>query len=140
MFESAHFAEARYKFQVFRREAEAALEAKGSFKHLPENDKKEALKDECAMRLAVLREKDPGRYVAIFNLVGFLETVGMMVERNYIPFDDIYDLYAGAILLTDDVLGQHIVKRSEEPGMPAGFYGFFRSLVLKTKERAMRVK
>ena len=135
LWQSIDLAVCRAAVQTLRRDVQKYIKHNDALRHLPEDMKISTLRDECSRRLYAMRDNDRERYLAVLNLLGFFETVGMFVEKGYVPADDIIDLYGSSLLCADDVLGMHLQKRAEEPGMPAGYFKYFRSLAAKARER-----
>ena len=135
LWQSIDLAVCRAAVQTLRRDVQNYIELDDALRHLPEEKKISTLRDECSRRLYEMRDNDRERYLAVLKLPGFFETVGMFVERGYVPVDDIIDLYGDSLLRADDVLGMHLQKRAEEPGMPEGYFKYFRSLAAKARAR-----
>ncbi len=135
LWQSSDFAVCRVAVQTLRRDVENYIEHNDASRHLPEERKLNTLREECSRRLYEMRDNDRERYLSVLKLPGFFEPVGMFVEKGYVPVDDIIDLYGSSLLRADDVLGMHLQKRAEEPGMPAGYFKYFRSLAAKARER-----
>ena len=134
-FNSSELTEARAQFQELRQTVEQALLADDKYTHLPENRRLGHAQLEYSRQLYALRDNDLQRYLTILRLPGYFEMIGLLVTREYLDFEDIYELYSGAITRVDEVVGTHVQKRQEEPGMPSGYLKHFRSLVGKTRER-----
>lgn len=92
------------------------------YSQLDDAHKAEKLGDEFAKALAEMRKNDPNNYVLMLRYCGFFETVGVMVQREYIPLDDIDALFRGPILAVDTCLRSHISQRQNETGVPKGLF------------------
>lgn len=134
-FNSSVLTDARAQFQELRESVEQALANDDSEKHLTENQRLEHARYEYSRQLYELRDNDLNRYLTILRLPGHFEMIGLLVSREYLVFEDIFELYSGAIIRLDEVVGAHIEKRQGEPGMPSGYLEHFRSLAKMTRER-----
>ena len=59
---------------------------------------------------------------------GFFETVGLMVERGYMPIEEIDRLFRGPVLTVNSCFRIHIAECEKETGVPAGLYEHALSL------------
>ena len=126
--------EARTEFQALRRTVENRAEQEMPA-HLTAEQKLEFKKDLYSGHLYDLRKDDLQKYLTILRLPSYFETVGMLVERDDLDFEDVFNLFSGAIVRVDEVVGTHIQKRQEEEGMPPGYLENYRSLAKRAKER-----
>lgn len=133
MFEGPDFTKTRVAFSLLRTEIEKNIEA--GHGHEAAEGKARLLREEFSRRLYTMRQDAPEDYLHIMKLCGFFETVGLLVERDYVALEDIVGLYGGSIVRAEEVLRTHLEKRIEEPDMPDGYFENFRSLVAKTRER-----
>ncbi|MEX2629531.1 MAG: hypothetical protein WD341_06285 [Tistlia sp.] len=72
--------------------------------------------------LGQMREGDEEGYSKLMKILGFFETVGLMVRHGYVPLDDIDKLFRGPIIGIDVCFRDHIDGRQKEAGVPAGLY------------------
>lgn len=80
------------------------------------------LGEELVATLDQMRQQDLNNYATVMRVCGFFETVGLMVERGYIPLDEIDGMLRGPILQIKTCFGPHIRVRQNETGVPAGLY------------------
>jgi hypothetical protein len=132
------YAQSRAELKKFIDEVDGELEKDAEYKPKRGEDRTNYRKKTFHLRLHEMRESGDSRYVTITAIVGHFETVGMFVNKEYLKFEDIYDLYQGSILFVDDALGEHIqweADENERKGNPPGLYKNLRSLIAMTKER-----
>lgn len=72
--------------------------------------------------LASLRTSDEGAYIQLIGFLGFFETMGMMVHKQYISEEDVFDLFKGPIVDTHQCFRLHIEQRQKEMGVPNGMF------------------
>ncbi len=87
-----------------------------------------------AAELQNMRAND--RYLRLFQICGFFETVGHVARSNYIPASDIINLLGGSILQTGMVFKPHIDKLHREEGADVRQYEHFLWLVNETRRVA----
>ena len=133
MFEGPDFTKTRAAFTLLRSEIEKNIDAVHG--HQAAEGKARLIRDEFSRRLYTMRQDAPEDYLHILKLCGFFETVGLLVERDYVALKDIVGLYGGSIVRVEEALRTHLEQRMEEPGMPDGYFEHFRSLATKTRER-----
>lgn len=102
---------------------------------LGDDHKKQMLGEEFTKLLNDLQETDISNYSTIMRVCGFFETVGVMVEKNYIPLNEIDRLFRGPILTIDTCFRPHIEERQKETGVPSGMYEHALSLADKIKQQ-----
>lgn len=95
--------------------------------------KAEKLGQEFGKRLAETRSGDLGKYLLIMRFCGFFETVGLMVDRGYMPLTEMDRLFRGPILTVDACFRTHISARQNETGVPVGLYEHALSLADRVK-------
>lgn len=80
------------------------------------------MRQRCTQTIEEMRRQDPRGYSRLMRVLGFFETVGVMVKRNYIALDEIDRLFRGPILDIDMFFRDHIEQRGRETGVPDGLY------------------
>ncbi len=78
--------------------------------------------------LGAKRINDPKQYGQLMAICGFFETVGLMVEKEYIKVDDVFKLFMGPIVNIEMCFGGHITELENETGVLAGLYEHARNL------------
>lgn len=131
-FQTEQLATAREHLHNLRKEIETDI--KNTHGHLTENAKLKAIREEFSVRLHNMLQNDEKKYLSILKVAEFFETVGLMVEREWVSLDDIVELYGGGILRLDDAFDVHFQKEAEDLSMPEGYFEYFSSLVKKTRE------
>lgn len=134
MWESKEFAGARTKFDKLRKAVEDWCDQNHAY--LDGTGKEERIRERMAEVMSKLREENLEEYTDIMKLCGFYETAGMLVERGYVAFEDIYGLYGGSIVRLYSCMRTHIAKRAE--GMPPGYLEYFLKLAKKAAIQAAR--
>jgi len=81
-----------------------------------------------ADELQALRKADLKQYLKIMRMCGFFETVGLVVDRGYVPMDDFKALYQGPIESIGTCFRLHIENRGKESGVPKGLFEHALSL------------
>ncbi|MCJ7790921.1 MAG: hypothetical protein MUP49_00650 [Dehalococcoidia bacterium] len=59
-------------------------------------------------RLAELKDANDKKYFMLIDICSFYEMVGYLTYKNYVEFDDIYELFGGAILTSGKLFETHI--------------------------------
>ena len=76
-------------------------------------------RDRYAEALENMRKGDDvsrRNYQKLFQICGFLETIGHVAKSGYVPIGDMFDLLGGSILLVGSVFEPHIKRLQREPG------------------------
>jgi hypothetical protein len=81
------------------------------------------------------RINDPERYIRLFRVCGFFETVGYVAKTGYIPVDDVVNLLGVAIVTAGMVFQPHITKLLAEEGAEADLYSCFLWLLGEAERR-----
>jgi hypothetical protein len=105
-------------------------------KQMPKgNDEARAqyVRGKFSTELARLRAEKIDEYMDLMLFCGFFESVGLMVKRGYVKFEDIDHLFRGAIHIVDTCFCGHIADRQKETGVPAGLYENALLLVERVK-------
>jgi hypothetical protein len=91
-------------------------------------------------KLRNLRTNKPEEYAKLITvLLGFCETVGVMVKKEYVLAEDVYDLLAGPILDIGIYCKAHIKERQDEMGVLKGLFEHALYLIDRMEEiRAIR--
>lgn len=122
-FESDEMAEARSKLRQIRDEAMAC--ARAANRRVNDGALLELMKPECARIVGQLRngnKANKATYAKLLSFLGFFETVGSMVARQYVTADEINRLLRASILDLDLYFGVHITERRQEPGAAADLF------------------
>jgi hypothetical protein len=61
-----------------------------------------------------------GDYIILMRMMGFFETVGLLVRQKYISIGDVDGLFRGPILQSVAAFELHIKSRQNEKGAPPG--------------------
>lgn len=93
-----------------------------------ENARMQLMKPECGRIMSDTRANDPKTYSRVMSVLGFFETVGLMVDQEYVALSEINELFRGPILAIDLLFGDHISERERETGVPTGLYTHARKL------------
>lgn len=72
--------------------------------------------------LSSLRTEDEAAYIKLIGFLGFFETMGMMVQKDYISQEDVFDLFKGPIADAHQCFRLHIEQRQKELGVPNGLF------------------
>lgn len=99
-------------------------------------ERKNLMKQEWANNLREKRANDPEGYSRLMAMCGFFETVGLMVQREYIQIDDVLELFLGPIIDIDMCFGGHIAELEKEMGTPVGLYKHALNLSRQAARRA----
>ncbi len=81
------------------------------------------------------RENDRNVYLNLIKYFSFIESIGLYVRMQYIPFVPVYSLFKQAILASGDMFIDHVEDWQKEPGMPPGLYRNALYLIRKTQRR-----
>ena len=106
--------EAQHKTGNLIREVDAKAEAR--WKHLPLNDIKVRAHEIYAEEMKVLSDEGGLPYKQYMRLVEFLETLGYIARKGYLPKVDIINLFGGTILSCRRVFDGHIKQIQAKPG------------------------
>lgn len=82
--------------------------------HVSEREKREKRGEAYAECLKKLHDTNLEAYGKFMEICGFFETVGYMAKHDYIPTNDIIELYGGALRLAGEIFGIHVRKRRED--------------------------
>jgi hypothetical protein len=80
------------------------------------------------------KKDDIKEYMKLLDTCGFLETMGHVVRHNYIPFEDIYQLFSAMILTNANIFEGHIKKMRREDD-DESLYEHFTWLADETRKR-----
>ncbi len=75
------------------------------------------------------KEEEVAIYRSLYAFAGFLETIGVMVRRQYVSLQDVDDLFRGPILDFGIYFTGHILERQNEEGVVEGLFENALSLV-----------
>lgn len=128
--------EARSKWRMLRNTIDAKIESK--HKSLNTNDKINKKAEICSDMLYDMLKNDTDGYTSILSILGFFETVGYIVDRQFITANEIADLYGDSIMEFDRLCYAHIEKRREErlkeTGVTTDLYDHARNLIKSTRK------
>jgi hypothetical protein len=94
------------------------------------------IKQEWIASLQDKRDNSPDEYAVLMSFCGFFETVGLMVDRQYVQNDDVFELFLGPIIDVATYFGGHIAELEKETGMPEGLYRHALNLAREGERRA----
>src|ERR1700684_220819 len=77
---------------------------------------------EWTSRLREIRKHQKDDYAHLMAIIGFFETVGLMVDLGYIDRAPIVELFGGTIISVVKFFDAHIVERGNEMGVPEGLF------------------
>ncbi len=104
---------------------------------LPHDERQRHFRDLCAAEIQRLRTEDKPSYSKIMQVAGFLETVGFVARRNYLPATDVVELLGGSIDGAGSLLSSHLRKIQEEE-LDEEWYEHFLWLVDQARTHAGR--
>ena len=78
--------------------------------------------------------QDLEKYRSLIGLAGFVETMGVMVKRGYVPAEDINELLGGPVLDFGTFFARHINERQNETGVLKGLFENALDLVERIKQ------
>jgi hypothetical protein len=134
--DSPEISESFIKFYEMRSTAIAEVEKLGL--NLSDVAKVQRAADSFPDRLTELRSNKPEEYKRLTLLLGFFETMGVMVKKGYVSDEDMYDLFSGPILEVGKFFRAHIKERNEEMGVLKGLYE--HALFLVDRIQAIRAR
>jgi hypothetical protein len=80
------------------------------------------------------KEEELDIYRSLYTFAGFMETIGVMVKRQYVSAEDIDDLFRGPVLDFGIYFTGHILERTREEGVVEGLFENALSLVERVKQ------
>ena len=80
------------------------------------------IQEEFSKHLILLRQDKIDEYQDIMKIMGFFETLGIFVRKNYTSKEEIIDLYGGSILKARSAFVRHINDIAREKGSISGIY------------------
>ena len=129
--ESEHLLSIKADVQQMIDQVKQDTEAK--YSHLSVGGKLKKSAETYAMKLQMMRTNDPTRYMRFFEICGFFETMGYVAKGEYIPVEDVVNLFGGSILKMGIVFKPHIDKLLGEEGADLRMYECFLWLLGETK-------
>ena len=104
---------------------------------LSEAERKRRSSEIFAEKLQQMRiAADKTRYLQLFRICGFLETLGYVAATGYLPVKDVINLLGGSILTAEMVFNPHMDKLLNEEGADKRMYECCRWLFEETKKHA----
>jgi hypothetical protein len=92
---------------------------------------------EWGRELAAMKTSDPTGYMSLLSYAGFFETVGRMVDRNYISMEDVFGLFEHPIITMEHAFSEFAANRIAA-GAPPGLFEYAFSLAARTKKMAAK--
>jgi hypothetical protein len=80
----------------------------------------EKVQEKFTAELLRLQKEDSQKYIVLMRILGFFETVGLLVKRKYIELEDVDLLLRGPIVEFGLFYTPHIKVRAQEKGVPPG--------------------
>lgn len=87
-----------------------------------DGEREKLMQGEWVNELHKKRKENPEEYTKLMDMCGFFETVGLMVDKDYIKFDDVKELLEGPIVNIGKCFRGHIESLEKETGVLAGLY------------------
>ena len=87
-------------------------------------------------RLREMERKAPERYLSIFRVCTFFETVGYTAKAGYLTLDDVFELFSVSIAATAMVFRPYIEEVVRREGASPMLYANFRWLIAEIEKRA----
>ena len=106
--------DAQQKIGKLMREIDAKAEAR--WKHLPPKDIRDRSQDLYAEEMKRLSENGGSPYQEYMRLIVFLEMLGYVARKGYLPKADTINLFGGTILACRRVFYGHIKQIQAKPG------------------------
>lgn len=94
-----------------------------------ESERRSMSRELYAAKLQEIRVQDKDRYIRLFQICGFFETVAYVARANHIPVNDVMNLLGGSIGEAGMVFAPHIEKLHAEEGGDKKQYEHFIWLV-----------
>ena len=88
-----------------------------------------------AAKLDDLLAQDFEKYLRLYRICGFFETVGYVARVGYVPIDDVINLLGGSILETGRLFRPHIQRLKELPTGDPRMYEHFLWLLSTLEKR-----
>jgi len=133
--EGAEMKEARSKWRVLRNEI--IVQVDKNHAHLNPGEKLKKRGQTCASKLHGMLINDVEGYTHIISILGFYETIGYLIFREFLTVEDIVELYGDSIREYDTLCFDHIEKRRRDreadTGVPTDLYEHARNLILETR-------
>ncbi len=92
----------------------------------------------ASVYLAKLREmekREPKRYLRIFRVCAFFETVGYVVKAGYLTLNDVFELFSVSVNATAMVFRPYIEEVVRQEGANPMLYANFRWLIAEIEKR-----
>jgi hypothetical protein len=80
----------------------------------PNNLRNNLFRSNFSNDISNIRKTDRKHYLSLLGPINFLESVGVMVEKGYLEYEDVDALMAPALRLYDDVFRLHLLQRRKE--------------------------
>jgi hypothetical protein len=98
--------------------------------------KERLVKDAWTNKLKYMRDNEKDSYRDLMAIIGFFETVGLMIKMGYISEEPIFELFGGTIISVGTFFDDHIEQRANEMGVPNGLFKHARKLCNDARARA----
>jgi hypothetical protein len=93
-----------------------------------EEDREAYVKSAWTTKLNDMRNNQKDDYRKLMAIMGFFETVGLMVKMEYIDQVPILELFGGTLEGVGKYFEEHIANREKEAGVPTGLLKHARKL------------
>lgn len=93
-----------------------------------DGEKELRVQEAWTRRLDDMRANNKDDYRELMAIMGFFETVGLMVKLGYISSEPIIELFGGTIANIGKHFDAHLEKRANEMGVPNGLFEHAREL------------
>lgn len=121
--------------ELFALEKEVLQEAAAQWPGKPIADLRRLSAPLFASRLEDLEEQDPAKYLRLFQICGFFETVGYVTKANYITLTDVSELFSVSINATAVVFRPYIQYLLDIRGADPMLYSNLRWLISEVEKR-----
>jgi hypothetical protein len=88
-----------------------------------------------ASRLKELGEREPSRYIRLFQICGFFETVGYATKAKYLTLTDVYELFSVSIDTIAVVFRPYIHQLIRDEGADPALYFNLLWLISEVEKR-----
>lgn len=98
--------------------------AKARWAHLAKEERRAHVENEFRTRLVQIRQQSPEQFQRLFEVCGFLETVGYLAKQNHLPVEETTGLFGVGIDQAALVFGSWIKQMHSEGGDPTMYECF----------------
>ena len=86
-------------------------------------------------KLQEMERREPKRYLRIFRVCAFFETVGYVVKAGYLTLDDVFELFSVSVSATAMVFRPYIEEVVRQEGASPMLYSNYRWLIAEIEKR-----